>query len=128
MLLSDNWDYWNVPVHGGAATNLTVNGKRDKIHYLGRIRLDPDEKGADLEKPLYYRVIGEWTKKTGFARVESGKPGAQMLTWDDASYGSLMKAKRAGQLLKLVGPSFTRSARRRINTLSTSRGWYLPKL
>lgn len=99
VLLSDNWDFWNVPVHGGAATNITGNGKRDKIHYLGRIRLDADEKGADLDKPLYYRAIGAWTKKTGLARVESGKPGAQMLTWDDASYGSLMKAKRADTYL-----------------------------
>ena len=48
VLLSDNWDIWNVPVHGGQAVNLTVNGKKDRIRYQNRFRLDPDEKGIDL--------------------------------------------------------------------------------
>jgi dipeptidyl aminopeptidase/acylaminoacyl peptidase len=95
VLLSDNWDIWNVPAHGGAAVNLTVNGKRDQMRYQTRFRLDPDEKGADLTQPMYLRTYGEWTKKTGIARVEPGKTGAKPLLWDDANFGGLMKAKRA---------------------------------
>ena len=95
VLLSDNWDIWNVPAHGGAAVNLTVNGKRDKIRYQTRFRLDPDEKGTDLTQPMYLRTYGEWTKKSGLARVEGGKAGAKMLAWDDASFGTVLKAKRA---------------------------------
>jgi dipeptidyl aminopeptidase/acylaminoacyl peptidase len=94
VLLSDGWDIWNIPVHGGQATNLTVNGKKEGIRYQ-RYRLDPDEKGIDLSKPVYLGSYGEWTKKAGIARIDNGKPGATVLMWDDASYGSLIKAKNA---------------------------------
>lgn len=95
VLISDNWDIWNIPVHGGQAVNLTLNGKKDRIRYQTRYRLDPEEKGIDLAAPQYFRAYGEWTKKTGIARLENGKPGLKMLAWDDAQYGSLMKARNA---------------------------------
>jgi dipeptidyl aminopeptidase/acylaminoacyl peptidase len=95
VLLSDNWDIWNVPVHGGNAVNLTQNGKRDKIRYQSRYRLDPEEKGIDLSKPNYLRAYGEWTKKAGIARLEGGKPGPKMLMWQDAGFGALIKAENA---------------------------------
>jgi len=94
VLLYDNWDVWNVPVHGGKGVNLTVNGKKDDIRYRSRYRLDPEEKGIDLSKPLYIGTYGEWTKKGGVARVDKGKPGAKMLLWDDASF-SIRKAEKA---------------------------------
>jgi len=95
VLLSDNWDIWNVPVHGGQAVNLTVNGKKDQIRYQTRFRVDPDEKGIDLSSPVYVRAYGEWTKKMGIARIDGGKPGAKMLMWDDAGFSGVMKAKNA---------------------------------
>lgn len=94
VLLYDNWDVWNIPVHGGKGTNLTVNGKEKGIRYRSRFRLDPEEKGIDLSKPLYIATYEEWTKKGGIARVDKGKPGAKMLLWDDAIF-SLTKAKNA---------------------------------
>ncbi|MCK4644799.1 MAG: S9 family peptidase [Candidatus Aminicenantes bacterium] len=94
VLLYDNWDVWNVPVHGGKGTNLTVRGKKEGIRYRSRFRLDPEEKGIDLKKPLYISTYGEWTKKGGVARIDKGKPGAKMLLWDDASF-SIRKAKKA---------------------------------
>jgi dipeptidyl aminopeptidase/acylaminoacyl peptidase len=99
VLLTDDWDIWQVPARGGNAVNLTVNGKKDRIRYQGRFRLDPEEKGIDLAQPMYLRAYGEWTKKAGIARLENGKPGAKMLMWDDASYGALMKAKNADSYL-----------------------------
>jgi len=97
-LLSDLWDVWHVPVNG-KAVNLTGNGKKEKIRYTSRYRLDPEEKGIDLSKPMYVRAYGEWTKKSGIGLVESGKPGVKTLVWDDASFGSLMKAKSADTYL-----------------------------
>ena len=94
-LITDDWDIWNVPVNGGQATNLTVNGKKDKIRYQSRYRIDPEEKGIDLAAPMYLRAYGEWTKKAGIGLISNGKPGVKMLTWDDASFGGLMKAKKA---------------------------------
>jgi dienelactone hydrolase len=98
VLLSDGWDIWKAPVHGGPGVNLTVNGKKDKIRYRSRYRLDPDEKGIDLAQPIYVNAYGEWTKKAGIAAIAPGAT-AQMLAWDDASYGTLMKAKRANVYL-----------------------------
>jgi dienelactone hydrolase/Tol biopolymer transport system component len=94
VLLSDGWDLWNVPVHGGKGTNLTVNGKKDGVRYGQPIVLDREAKGVDLSKPLYLPIYGEWTKKGGIARVqEGGEP--EKLFWDDAAFANLQKAKNA---------------------------------
>jgi dipeptidyl aminopeptidase/acylaminoacyl peptidase len=95
VLISDNWDLWKVPANGGPAVNLTVNGKKDKIHYNFVYRLDPDEKGIDFSKPLYVRALGELTKKGGTGVIEPGVPGIRMLHYDEAVYASLIKAKNA---------------------------------
>jgi len=99
VLLNDGWDIWKVPASGGAAVNLTGNGKKDKIRYRQRFRLDPDEKGIDLDKPLYVSAYGEWTKKGGIGMIEPGKAGVKMLVWGDARYASLVKAKDADTYL-----------------------------
>jgi dipeptidyl aminopeptidase/acylaminoacyl peptidase len=97
VLLSDAWDIWQAPVAGGAAVNLTGNGRRDQIRY-DRVS-EPDEKGIDLAKPQYFLTLGEWTKKGGIARVLPGKPGAETLAFDAAGYSRLLKAKRADTLI-----------------------------
>ena len=99
VLLSDGWDLWKVPAKGGAAVNLTVNGKKDKIRYRQRFRLDPDEKGIDLDQPIYVSAYGEWTKKSGIGMIEPGKAGVRMLQWGDARYAALTKAKHADTYL-----------------------------
>ncbi len=99
VVLSDGWDMWKVSVHGDTAVNLTGNGKKDGIRYESRFRLDPDEKGIDLAQPIYVRAYGERSKKGGLAKIDVAKPGAQMLSWDDASYQSVRKAKNADVLL-----------------------------
>ncbi|HTU99860.1 MAG TPA: hypothetical protein VMF13_04940, partial [Luteitalea sp.] len=94
VVLSDGWDLWHVPVSGNAAVNLTGNGKRDHIRY-DRVVLDPEEKGIDLAQPQYATMLGEWTKKTGVARVAPGKHGAEVLAFEAAGYSRLMKATHA---------------------------------
>ncbi len=86
VLLSDNWDIWRVPVADGPVVNLTVNGKKDGIRYTTRLALDPEEKGIDLDKPIYVVAIGEWTKKSGYVRIDPKGPPT-VLCWDDAGYG-----------------------------------------
>ncbi len=110
VLLSDGFDVWKVPVNGGAAVNLTVNGKRDQIRYERLYDFNPSDASApaaggrgrfgrggaeiDLSKPLYFATYGEWTKKEGLSRVAPGKAGAERLVWDDAKF-SFEKAKDA---------------------------------
>lgn len=93
VLLSDGWDIWEVPVAGGQAVNLTRNGTKDKIRYRRIFRLDTEDRGYDLSKPLYVSAYGEWTKKGGIGLIEPS--GVKMLQWGDAAYQQLMKAKSA---------------------------------
>jgi dienelactone hydrolase len=94
LLLSDGWDIWKVPTQGGAATNLTVNGKKDGIRYRSILRLDPEERGFDLSQPRYVTMFGEWTKKGGVGKLDPARPGIQPLLWDDAMF-SVTKARKA---------------------------------
>ena len=102
VLISDNWDVWQVPVDGGKAVNLTVNGKKDQIRYRSRIPFEPPQdrdEGIDLSKPQYFTAYGEWTKKGGIGRLDPGKPGLSNVLWGDASFGSPMKAEKADVLI-----------------------------
>jgi len=96
VLISDRWDIWKVPVTAGQpAVNLTVNGRKDAIRYQGRVRVDPDERGIDLSKPQYVTVLSEWTKRSGYGTLEPGKPGINMLVWEDAAIRGLVKAEKS---------------------------------
>src|SRR5262249_43014380 len=33
VILTDGWDWWKLPAHGGSAVNLTVDGKKDSVRY-----------------------------------------------------------------------------------------------
>jgi len=68
---------------------------------MRRYALEPPEdraKGLDLSKPQYFTAYGEWTKKAGIACINPGKPGADQLTWADATFGGL-KPKNADRLV-----------------------------
>lgn len=99
VLLSDHWDVWKLPVHGGSGVNLTGDGKAEAIRYRSRLVLDPEEKGIDLNAPLYFSLYGEWTKKAGVGRIDPGKPGVTRLLWDDAEFGAVQKAKNSDVFL-----------------------------
>ena len=108
VVLYDNWDLWKVPAApgGGAAVNLTGDGKRTQVRYQTIYRFDATAPGAggrgggrggaaggiDLSQPLYLGTYGEWTKKEGLSRVDPGKPGAKSLFFDDAKV-SVTKAR-----------------------------------
>jgi len=94
VLLSDDYDVWQVPIGDGSAVNLTVNGRKDQIRYRRRFALDEDEKGIDLKRPQYFEIYGEWTKKGGLARLAPGA-GLERLFWDDALFSRVMKASDA---------------------------------
>ena len=97
VLLSDGWDVWKVSATGGKAENLTGDGKQKQIRYgnLETFNKDKQFEGIDLADDLYFTAYGEWTKKSGIARVKSGKSGATMLVWGDAKYSKPAKAKDA---------------------------------
>jgi dipeptidyl aminopeptidase/acylaminoacyl peptidase len=96
LLISDRWDIWKVPVAPGQqAVNLTVNGRKDQVRYQGRVRVDPDERGIDLSKPQYFTMMSEWTKRSGYGTLEPGKPGVNVLLWEEAAIRGLVKAEKS---------------------------------
>jgi dipeptidyl aminopeptidase/acylaminoacyl peptidase len=102
LLIRDLWDIWQISASAQEpAINLTRDGRGNHIRYQFRFVLEEDEKGIDLSKPVYVANYGEWTKKTGIARILPGKKGmglqagAENLLWEDASIGWLSKAKHA---------------------------------
>lgn len=52
VLISDDWDIWQVPVGGGTGTNLTVNGKKEQVRHRRPLDFSSEEAGLDLTKPL----------------------------------------------------------------------------
>lgn len=94
VLLYDNWDIWKIDIDSGEASNLTRDGREKKIRYNRRFILDPEEKGINLEPPVYLNAYEEWTKKSGIARLDPKGKGIKMLLWDDALF-SLRKAEDA---------------------------------
>jgi dipeptidyl aminopeptidase/acylaminoacyl peptidase len=93
VLLHDNWNVWRI---------LTLSGNADAIRYTTRFALEAPQdrdKGIDLSKPQYFRAYSEWTKKAGIARVSPGTAGVQMLTWGEAAFTRLAKAKNVDRFV-----------------------------
>ena len=107
VLIYDKYDFWKFASDGSKAEKLT-NGEAEQVRHRlvrpdyagggrrfggeeGPAAIDP---GIDLTKPLYFSLYGEWTKKSGYARL---LPGGVLTrpVWLDKSVGSLAKAKDA---------------------------------
>jgi dipeptidyl aminopeptidase/acylaminoacyl peptidase len=107
VLLYDKYDVWKIASDGSTSERLT-NGAAEQVrHRLVRLdyagggrRFGGDDgasavdPGIDLGKPLYFSLYGEWTKKSGFARLLPGGALTRLL-WLDKGVGSLAKAKDA---------------------------------
>jgi dipeptidyl aminopeptidase/acylaminoacyl peptidase len=93
ILVRDNWNIWKISHDGRKFENLTIDGIRNGIRYQNRFRLDPDEEGIDLKKPLFVRVFDESNKESGFARIDRNKKGATHLLNGAAVYNNLNKAR-----------------------------------
>ncbi len=96
VLLRDNHDVWLVRADGSGSENLTLDGAENDRVYQFRLRVDTEnEKGIDLDKPLYMRIIDNETKETGIARINGGRPGPETLLYGDAMFMGLSKADEA---------------------------------
>jgi len=94
-LISDNYDVWRVGMTGKSWTNLTVNGRAERIRYARRIVTDPRERDINLAKPIYMAAMQSRTKKEAIVRIDPAKAGATVLTgWRDARHAP-MKARDA---------------------------------
>ena len=109
VLLYDKYDIWQVTADGSEVRLLTEGAKEEIRHRLLRLD-DPSgffryrrlsystalkEPWFDPGKPWHMSLYGEWTKKSGYARLEPGG-SVTRLVWLDKNVSSLAKAEDAG--------------------------------
>jgi dipeptidyl aminopeptidase/acylaminoacyl peptidase len=98
VILNHRFDLWRLPLGGGTPTNFTTGvGEKDQVVFR-YVDLDPDDKFIDTDKPLLLSAAGEWTKKSGFYRLDPGQ-APKPLVFEDKLFGRLMKAKSADVFL-----------------------------
>jgi dienelactone hydrolase len=105
VVVYDQFDLWELFPDGAKPRRLT-DGAAEQVRYRyvdpetvrrggrgGRGGFNADVEPIDLSKPVYLSVYGEWTKKSGFARLVNGK--VERAVWLDRNTGALAKAKDA---------------------------------
>jgi dipeptidyl aminopeptidase/acylaminoacyl peptidase len=108
VLVSNKYDLWELPVDGaGAAKNVTLGaGAKAEVRYryVRAEPVDPSDplaarhsREVDITKPVLFETFGEYTKESGFARLENGK--ITELVRDAASYGTPQRAANADKYL-----------------------------
>ena len=102
VLLYDRYDIWQVAPDGSAATRLT-RGREDSTVYRVEV-LDADARTIDPAKPIILSSFGDWTKRSGYARLTIGQP-VQRLLWVDKSITRLAQAKNAPNVFAYVAQS-----------------------
>jgi dienelactone hydrolase len=93
VLVYDKYDVWQLAADGSKATRLT-DGAAEQIEYRV-VRLDPDAPSIDRAQPVYFEMTGDWTKKSGIARLMPGAVVPERLVWADKGIARLAKAKDA---------------------------------
>ena len=93
VLIYDEYDIWEGLPDGSKATKLT-NGAPEQIRHR-YVKLDPKEEFIDLDKPVYLSLYGQWTKRTGYARLTKTAAGQTVdrLLWMDKGASRLAKGK-----------------------------------
>ena len=97
FLAYDTYDVWSLSADGKTATRLTDGSSGGVVHRV--LRLGDTDGGIDLTAPVYLSLTGRLTKRSGFARLTSGKNASvERLVYDDARILRLMKADSADVL------------------------------
>lgn len=94
------YDLWAFPLDGGPARNLTRGlGARDSIRFrLASLDPEGDRRGMDLSRPIYLAASGEWSKKSGYWRVDPGQAPRPLL-WEDRLVEGIRKARDADRVI-----------------------------
>ena len=94
VLLYDRYDVWRVAPGGTSYARLT-NGAQEEIRHR-YVELEDDADGIDLAKPFYVSVYGQWTKKSGYARITvEDSSESERLVWLDSQVDRIVKAADA---------------------------------
>ncbi|MUP36801.1 alpha/beta hydrolase family protein [Labilibaculum euxinus] len=99
VIISDRYDFWKLdPTGVKSSENITNSfGRRNKIRF-DYVKLNEEELFIDLEKPVLLSAFHEFTKKSGFYRLQQDEEPEE-LVFEDAGFNSPLKAKKANQLI-----------------------------
>ena len=114
VILNHKFDLWMLPLTGNKATNLTAGmGDKEQIRFR-YVNLDADAPAGnrrgfrrggggarepiDTTEPLMLSAYGEWTKKSGYYKLEIGEPPRKLI-FEDRNVGRVVKAKKADKIL-----------------------------
>lgn len=108
IILNHRYDLWRQPLDGKRAKNLTGGvGAENEIRFRP-IKLDEEEKSIDLSRPVMLSAYGQWTKKSGFYKLDVGNINAatfrkpEPLIFKDKSFGRLTKSKKADRYMVTI--------------------------
>jgi dipeptidyl aminopeptidase/acylaminoacyl peptidase len=107
VIAQHRYDLWLLPFDGSAARNVTAGaGARGEIR-LRFLRTESIDSAAprrvrtgdeiDLSKPVTLSAYGEYSKKSGFYRLENG--ALKELVFEDALYSTPQRAEHAERFL-----------------------------
>lgn len=105
MILNHRYDLWLQPLNGKQAINLTGGVGTENEIILRYIKLDAEEKHIDLSKPLLLWAKGQWTKKSGFYKLDVSDNALEIinkpepLIYKDKFIVKLKKAKTANRYM-----------------------------
>ena len=103
MILNHRYDLWLQALNSDKALNLTGGAGAEKEVRLRYIKFDRGEKTIDLSKVLILSAYGQWTKKSGFYRLDAGaafsNKKAEPLIFEDKSIKRPVRAKNADQYM-----------------------------
>jgi len=105
LLLFDKYDCYLADPASGKVKKIT-NGASDKAIFRS-LDIDDDEEAPAVDKPLYFSVFTEDTKKSGLALLDK-KEGLKLLILDDKQMGLFSRAKQADRIM-FVMQSFEES-------------------
>lgn len=101
VLINDRFDIWSVSPDGNGAVNLTKGTGRKEQLVFRAVRLDPEQDGIDLSKPLLLKAESEASRDAGFYSLENG--ALRKLVMGRREFGNPLKAKDADVIAMTAG-------------------------
>jgi len=107
VIVRQRYDLWLLPFDNGTPRNLTGGEGQELDVRFRYVRTEPIDSAAprrtrsgreiDLSKPVTLSAYGQWTKKSGFYRLDGGE--LEELVYDDARFSTPIRAETADRFL-----------------------------
>ncbi|MBO3697116.1 prolyl oligopeptidase family serine peptidase [Roseivirga sp. E12] len=91
FFVHSKYDVWQLQVNGKNHRRIT-NGEAEQVRH--RFSYVGFEDYIDQKEEMYLSVFGNWSKKSGYAKVIPGKEVSRLI-WEDSRVGRLNKAEDA---------------------------------